>query len=338
MNYVEWLRVRNALRVTAICLGVSIVICFIVRIAIAAQFGGDHSSIVNRLGGEKDTVTTHSVVDGYNRTTLTNAREHTTVVIEDQADGSKIVQITEPGHSGSGHPEHVGLGPMSVSTSTSGGVEKTTIETNRPVPFAIYLGIAAVIALIIATVLGAPFARENDGHLEFAFLKPVSRTNNALGAIGADCVGILASGVMAIVAFAIMQAIFEIPHFDFSGINTTVIPVAIALPLSWYALLNASTASLKRGAGAVIGLAWPAALVSQTLAHFNLGSSMVGQTFHAIFWGISRIFPLTYVQFEGNDHDLNTLGPKLMVTAAILTGLFLVYGALAVVQWRRVEA
>jgi hypothetical protein len=227
---------------------------------------------------------------------------------------------------------------MSVSTSTSGGVEKTTIETNRPVPFAIYLGIAAVIALIIATVLGAPFARENDGHLEFAFLKPVSRTNNALGAIGADCVGILASGVMAIVAFAIMQAIFEIPHFDFSGINTTVIPVAIALPLSWYALLNASTASLKRGAGAVIGLAWPAALVSQTLAHFNLGSSMVGQTFHAIFWGISRIFPLTYVQFEGNDHDLNTLGPKLMVTAAILTGLFLVYGALAVVQWRRVEA
>src|SRR5580658_5105636 len=123
MNYVEWLRVRNALRVTAICLGVSIVICLIVRIAIAAQFGSG-SSIVNRLGGEKDTVTTHSVVDGYNRTTLTNAHEHTTVVIEDQPDGSKIVQITEPGHSIHEHSVHVGLGPMDVSTTQSGGVEK----------------------------------------------------------------------------------------------------------------------------------------------------------------------------------------------------------------------
>jgi len=60
--------------------------------------------------------------------------------------------------------------------------------------------------------------------------------------------------------------------------------------------------------------------------------------FHTIFWGISRVFPLTYVMGEGHDSDISTLGPKLMATFAILTGLFLVYGALAVVQWRRVEA
>ncbi len=336
MNYVEWLRVRNALRITAICLGVSIVIALIVRISVAAQFGSTHD-IVNRLGSEKDTVTTHSVVDGFARTTMTNAREHTVVVIEDQPDGSKIIQITEPGHYSS-HSNTVSMGPVRVSTSESGGVEKTTIETNRPVPFAIYLGIAAVIALIVATVLGAPFARENDGHLEFAFLKPVSRTTNALGTILADCVGILIAEVTAIVAFAIMQAFFQIPHFDFSGVNAVAIPVAIALPLSWYAFLNTATASLKRGAGAVIGLAWPAAIVSETIAHLNLGDTLAGQTFHTIFWSISRLSPLTYVQFEGNDHDLSTLGPKLMTTAVILTGLFLVYGALAVVQWRRVEA
>jgi hypothetical protein len=337
MNYVEWLRVRNALRATAICLGVAIVICLIVRISIAAQFGSSHD-IVNRLGLEKDTVTTHSVVDGLARTTMTNAREHTTVVIEDQADGSKVIQITEPSHSNSGRSEVVRMGPVSVSTHESGGAEKTTIETNRPVPFGIYLGIAAVIALIIATVLGAPFARENDGHLEIAFLKPVSRTNNALGAILADCVGILITELMAIVAFAIMQAFFEIPHFDFSGINAVAIPVAIVLPLSWYAFLNASTASLKRGAGAVVGLAWPAAIVSEALAHLDLGNTLAGQAFHTIFWSVSRLSPLTYVQFEGHDNDFSTLGPKLMTTAAILTGLFLVYGALAIVQWRRVEA
>jgi ABC-type transport system involved in cytochrome c biogenesis permease component len=337
MNYVEWLRVRNALRVTAICLGVSIVIALVVRISIAAQFGSTHD-IVNRLGAEKDTVTTHSVVDGFARTTLTNAREHTVVVIEDQPDGSKVIQITEPGHSNHA-TDVVRMGPVSVSTTESGGVEKTTIETNRPVPFGIYAGIAAVIALIIATVLGAPFAKENDGHLEIAFLKPVSRTANALAVVLADCVGILIAEVMTIVAFAIMQAFFEVPHFDFSGINSTAILLAIALPLSWYAFLNASTASLKRGAGAVVGLAWPAAFVSISLAGLNLGTSITGQTFHTIFWSISRIFPLTYIQFEGHgSEDLSTLGPKLLATAGILTGLFLVYGALAVVQWRRVEA
>jgi ABC-type transport system involved in cytochrome c biogenesis permease component len=337
MNYVEWLRVRNALRVTAICLGVSIVIALVVRISIAAQFGSTHD-IVNRLGAEKDTVTTHSVVDGFARTTLTNAREHTVVVIEDQPDGSKVIQITEPGHSNHA-TDVVRMGPVSVSTTESGGVEKTTIETNRPVPFGIYAGIAAVIALIIATVLGAPFAKENDGHLEIAFLKPVSRTTNALAVVLADCVGILIAEVMTIVAFAIMQAFFEVPHFDFSGINSTAILLAIALPLSWYAFLNASTASLKRGAGAVVGLAWPAAFVSISLAGLNLGTSITGQTFHTIFWSISRIFPLTYIQFEGHgSEDLSTLGPKLLATAGILTGLFLVYGALAVVQWRRVEA
>jgi len=338
VNYVEWLRVRNALRVTAICLGVSIVIAIIVRISIAAQFGG-YRDFVGTIGSEKDTVTTHSVVDGYDRTTMTNAREHATVVIEDQPDGSKVIQITRTGRFGdeSGMQNIGGFG-VNVSMTQSGGVEKTTVQTNRPIPFAIYLGIASVIGLVVATVLGAPFARENDGHLEFAFLKPVARTQNALGAIGADCAGILASMVITIVAFAIMHLFFEVPHFDFSGINTTVIPLAIVLPLSWYALLNASTASLKRGAGVILGLAWPAAFVSGTLAKLNLGTSMVGQTFHAIFWGISRIFPLTYVSFEGHDSDIGALGPKLLASSAILAGLFLVYGALAIVQWRRVEA
>ena len=337
MNYVEWLRVRNALRVTAICLVVAIVICLIVRISIAAQFGGDRD-IVGRIGSEKDTVTTHSVVDGYNRTTMTNAREHTTVVIEDQPDGSKVVQLTRSGHFGHEGTQNVEVLGVNVSTTQSGGVEKTTVQTNRPVPFGVYLLIGAIIALVVATVLGAPFARENDGHLEFAFLKPVGRTSNALEVIGADCAGIVASMVMTIAACAIAQAFFEIPRFDFSGINTTAIPLAIALPLSWYAFLNASTASLKRGAGAVLGLAWPAALVIGSLAKLDLGGSIAGQTFHTIFWSVSRIFPLTYVMGEGHDSDISTLGPKLMATFAILAGLFLVYGALAVVQWRRVEA
>jgi hypothetical protein len=127
---------------------------------------------------------------------------------------------------------------------------------------------------------------ENDGHLEIAFLKPVSRTNYALGAITrVDCVGIVLAGAMTVVAAIICQTMFEVPHFDFSRHQCSRDSrAAIVLPLSWYAFLNASTASLKRGAGAVVGLAWPAAIVSEALVHLDLGNTLAGQAFHTIFW------------------------------------------------------
>ena len=46
MNYVEWLRVRNGLRIYAIVLGVLIVIALIVRISVNGQLSTTNSSSI----------------------------------------------------------------------------------------------------------------------------------------------------------------------------------------------------------------------------------------------------------------------------------------------------
>jgi hypothetical protein len=337
MNYVEWLRVRNCLKWLAIVLGVLLVIGLIVRISIAAQFGNDEA-FIQHMQTDPHTKMTQSVVNGINRTTLVNAREHETVTIDDMPDGGRRIQIVEPTKHGE-NEHHVVIGSIGVSESRNGRMETTTINTNSPVPFAYYLAIAGFVGLIIATCLGATFARENDGHLEIALMKPVSRTRYALGVIGADLACIAAAEALTIVALMIGQAMFEVPHFDFSGMNLAFVLVALLHPFAWYAMLNAATASLKRGSGAVLGFSWPIALVIIALAKIPLGDSALGQTVHAIGWGLSRILPVTYASFRLDSQGVINQDPfGYAVQIVILAALTLVYGALAVVQWRRVEA
>ena len=146
---------------------------------------------------------------------------------------------------------------------------------------------------------------------------------------------------MTIIALFLCQLLFEVPHFDFSGVNSHAIFMGIAAPLAWYALLAAITTSLKRGYGAILGFAWPVAIVVTVLAVAPLGDSLLGQAVHNIFWVISRFDPLSYVSMHITV-DQNTgemIGPaNFVMRLAIIVGLFLIYSAAAVFQWRRVEA
>jgi hypothetical protein len=342
MNYVEWLRVRNCLKWLAIVLGAMLVIGLIIRITVAVQMGNDESFVKHTMT-EPGTKISHSVVGGINRTTILNPREHVTITIDDQPDGGRVIRVVEPSGSHREHADHVTIGSFSATHSQNGTTETTIIDTDAPVPFAYYLAMAGLVGLIVATIFGATFARENDGHLEIALLKPVSRVRYAFGVIGADVACIILAEAMTIVALAIGQAMFEVPHFDFSGANATFVLVALLHPFAWYALLNAATASLKRGAGAIVGFSWPVALAIVIFSHVNLGNSVTGETFHAIFWTLSRVIPASYASVEfGHDDSVSTglaAGPWAdSAQYAMLAALALVYGALAVVQWRRVEA
>ncbi len=62
MNYVEWLRVRNALRIYAIVLGILIVIGLIVRVSLAPQLNHDQY-LIDRVSREPGTKISHSVVE-----------------------------------------------------------------------------------------------------------------------------------------------------------------------------------------------------------------------------------------------------------------------------------
>jgi hypothetical protein len=146
-------------------------------------------------------------------------------------------------------------------------------------------------------------------------------------------------GAMTIVAAVICQSMFEFPHFDFSQVFGPLTAVLFVAPVAWYAALNAATASLKRGYGAVLGFAWPIALVIYALSRLPLPDTPVGHVFHTIFWSVSRIIPTTYALLSFSDKNTPSAEdiayPERVI---ILTGLMLIYGALTLVQWRRVEA
>ncbi|MFZ0032978.1 MAG: hypothetical protein WBE79_07345 [Candidatus Cybelea sp.] len=335
MNYIEWLRVRNCLRTVAIILVVLVVLAVVLRISFA-RYASPATWVAN-MTNDPTAKATHSVLaDGTKRTVIDDPADRTHVVIDDRGSAGSHIVVTEPSsHShDSSNLSHVG---NVVSSHSSGGITTTVIDSNGSVPMIFYMALADIVALIVATILAAPFAREIDGHLEIALTRPCSRLRFALGSIGVDAVGILASSLLTIVALYLCQLLFETWRLDFTGENGLAILMGMALPLAWYAMLCAATTWLSRSYGAVLGFAWPVALLIGGLTRIE-PSNAVAVAVHDVAWGLSRFIPLTYVHLAGTSglDNYAGLGFEWRISAEIL--FFLAYGALAIWQWQRVEA
>jgi hypothetical protein len=282
-------------------------------------------------------ISTVTLPDGIKRTIIDDPAEETHVVIDDHGYAGKHVVVTEP-TSRHEHTNHVSVGSISVMESRHGGMTTTVIDTNGAVPMIYYMAIADVVALIVATMLAAPLAREMDGHLEIALTKPVSRFRFALGVIGADVAGILAASLLTIVALYACQLLFESPSLDFTGINARAIAMGTFMPLAWYAMLCAAT-TWTRSIGAVLGFAWPLAGVISLLTLVK-PSNVVALFIHDVASTLWHLFPFAYVSMaEPDGVGMATYSGghfELRLLAEIL--LFLVYGALAIFKWQRVEA
>lgn len=339
MNYVEWLRVRNCLRTVAIVLGILVAVAVILRIS-ANRYMSSEAWIAH-FATHKGAKETHLVLpDGTKRMILDNPKEQTRIVLDDHGYAGRHIVVTEPTKRAHEDKSNVAIGSIHLVESRDGSMTTTVIDTNGSVPMLYYMALADVVALIVATILAAPLAREIDGHLEVTLTKPCSRLRYALGAIGADAVGILAASVLTIVAFYLCQLLFESPRLDFSGINARAIAMGVALPLAWYAMVCAATTCLNRSYVAVIGFAWPVALLIGVLTLIP-PSNVVALFVHDVAWTLSRLDPLTYVSIgtpaaEGTISYAgdNTFGWRM--SAEVL--FFVVYGAIAVWRWQRVEA
>jgi hypothetical protein len=335
MNYVEWLRIRNCVRMTAIILAIMVVLAIILRISLARNMSPE--SWISRMTSEPGTKITHSVLpDGTKRTLIYDPTDNSHVIVDDRGDAGQHIVVTEPaGHAHEEHSDFSHIGNI-VSSHTSGGTTTTTIDTKGSVPMLYYMAFADVVALIVATILAAPFAREIDGHLEVAMTKPVSRVRYALGSIGVDAVGILAASLLTIVALYLCQLLFGSARLDFTGINARAIVMGAALPLAWYALLCAGTTLLSRSYVAVLGFAWPVALLIAGLTQLE-PNNIVALVVRNVAWALSRLDPLTYVKFAEHSESSYS-GPDFGARLSILVLLFVVYSAIAVWQWQRVEA
>jgi hypothetical protein len=366
MNYVEWLRVRNCLRVVAIALGVLVLGGIVTRIAVNKYL--QYDTWITHFQHDAGATTSQTTLpDGTVRITIDDPRQQTRVVIDDHGIAGKHITITEPigryiidngssVRSGSGGPnvnvnghsditlgpgDHISVGSLRMSDRRQGKFKVVTIDTNAATPIGYYLALADFAALIVATALAAPLAREADGHLEISLTKPASRTRFALGAIGVDIAGIVCASAMTIVALLVIQALFEVPHIDLGGIGGDALVMAVALPAAWYAMLCSATTSMRRGYGAVLGFAWPIAILVVVFANIQPGDSLVLAAIRDAFWVVSRIDPLAYPASLGATatavaHGTAVPGATLRLAAEL--ALFVVYGALAIVQWRRLEA
>jgi hypothetical protein len=343
VTYVEWLRVRGVLKWTAIVLGAIVVLLLVLRLSLLGFGTNDVLSFVNLMQDNKNSQVVHSTLpDGTKRTTIDSVKDGVHIVVDDLGYQGKRIQIFERSPHASAHHKTVSMGSLHVETLPNGNGTITTVETNRPENFAYYAAIATFVALIVGTLLGAPFARENDGHLEIALTKPIARERLALATIGVDLAGIAAAWLMTVVFVMIAHSVFEAPRFAFTPFDATVIVLGLVGNAAWYAMLCAATAAMKRAYGVILGVAWPAAIAIAVLGKIDLSGSQLGQVVHDIVTPLSWIDPFSYLHF-GPAYTVNGQGAGALAVAPnyelpMLVILALVYGALAIVTWRRVEA
>lgn len=341
MAYVEWLRVRGVLKWTAIILGVLLLIAAAFRVSMLGMHS-DALWFVKTMEHKNDSRVTHTTLpDGTRRTIIDNVHDRVHVVVDDYGYGGKRIRIVDS--SAKDHPpKTIVMGSINVESSTQGHQTITTVDTNRPERFGHDAAFATFVALILATILGAPFARENEGHLEIAFTKPIDRTALALRIIGVDLLGLLIGWLMTEFALIIVHAIFQAPHLTFSAADAVVVLLGWCGVAAWYGLLCAATASMRRAFGVILGLAWPVSIVLIALAKLPLGSSLAAQAIHGVATVLGVLHPWYYLHFgppatvDGRGIGAYAISPSLELP--VLFALAIVYLLIAVVQWRRVEA
>ena len=105
------------------------------------------------------------------------------------------------------------------------------------------------IGLLAATLLAGPLAKENDGHLELAWTKPLSRERYALSAVLVDVSALIVAQMLAAVALLLGAALWEIPKVSFERLAAAHVAFALVAPIAWYACLTACSAIAQTRAG-----------------------------------------------------------------------------------------
>jgi hypothetical protein len=338
--FVEYLRAKAAMRIALILLGLVFLAAILLRVSVHGPNAADWAASLEHSPTAH--VTTTHLSDGSTRVVVDDPQKHTHAVIVQR--GSKLhMEIREPSTSGTPH-DSVNIGNVSVNEDVHSGISHVTVDSHSGLDFdlgLLFLG-SIVMGLIVSTMVAGPLAKENDGHLEIAWTKPISREAYALAAIAVDIGAIVCSQLLAIGVVLLATLLFIIPTFSYGPHVVWNIIVALLGPIAWYAFLTAASASLKRGPGLVIGLGWLFATIVPGLAaalsnavRFNV----IAALFYTIFHTLSYLDPMAYMSFHNSDSTIGTgIGLPITATAFALAALSIGYIALSVLQWRRVEA
>jgi hypothetical protein len=157
--------------------------------------------------------------------------------------------------------------------------------------------VAAFIAMVFATANGLSLCRESET-VALSWTKPISRTGVALRIFAVD-VAMLA--IVYVFAWAVALGFLGFLHTQY--MNAERLPVAIVLTfgivLMWYGLMQVITAGLNPSARAVVGFAWPVALLLTAV------KGQFGGTLNALVSAVNVINPLAYT--DTNVSNTSTL-------------------------------
>lgn len=337
--FVEYGRASRALKIALILLGILFAIAVILRASLHDR-SNLQATIVNSPTAH---VTKTTLANGDVRTVVDDPARQTHAVIVTTPSGAIDLDATQPKSAQADRHMDLVMGSSSISQTNEHGMVHTRMRYRSETPrydLGVLFLMTIPMGLIVASMLGGVLSKENDGHLELAWTKPVSRERYALAAIGVDAAAIVLSQLLTIAVTLLATLMFFVPHFHYEQQVGWHILYSLAGPLAWYAVITAASASLKRGPGMIIGLGWVVALIVPSVAgalHGAAGVNSVAAWFYAIFNGLSYIDPIAYLSFNGGRH-----GVTLMISVAqsswALCALVVGYVALAVLQWRRVEA
>ncbi|MFN2448255.1 MAG: hypothetical protein ABR508_00475 [Candidatus Baltobacteraceae bacterium] len=341
--YVEMLRVRRTLLIVGIVLAVLLVTAIVLRLSL---HGSNVRTWPNELSGSPTARVTRTALGaGVTRIVVDDPARKTRAVIVEHPNGALEMNVTEP--ASRARDNHLSMGSMDENETTFAGgtMRRTQLRYRDSIPafdIGLLLLVAMPIALMAATMLGGALAKENDGHLELAWTKPVSRETYAVSTFAVDCAGVVAAQLLTVAVLLAACLLFFVPKLTVSASTAMEIAVALLGPLAWCAVITAASASLKRGPGLVCGLGWLVALIIPGTAHAisALGRyNSVAAAIHTILTTLSYLDPVAYLSFRVTGAVVQAgLGLTLSVTAAALAALVLGYLAISVLQWRRAEA
>jgi len=261
-----------------------------------------------------------------------------------------IVFITNGGRFQVVHPNVTTVqttnGVMTVTVTDSTGktvvhTQKTKVRgtsttvhgrfvTDQDMLALIVVGMTYALAFL-STGLGLTFAAENEGHLEFAWTRPITRERYALGIVAVDLAGMLVAFLLsiAIVSLGVLACggieFFATSHVRAADFGPALL--GLGLPILMYAWIAALSASLRRGRAFAI-LIWPAMGV---LALFATQTAPGSPFKPVLVWLNTYVNPLA-IFAQDQQHDLTIASTAYgLAFAALLI-------AATIGQWRRLEA
>lgn len=344
--FVEYQRALRTLRVIAIICGVLFLMAVAGRIAVHGH--GPDSYMGNIESSPTAHITHETLADGSRRTTVDDPVKHIHAVAT--IHGADVhVEITQPNHSTGRDSRNVYIGNVVINQTVDrkNGMEHVTIHTStdRSFPLDVLFLVSIIMGFIAASMLGGALAKENDGHLELAWTKPVSRERYALGAFAVDVLAIIAAQVLFVVTALLCALLFFVPHVAVEPQGILRIALSMLGCIAWYAALTGWSASLKRGPGLVIGLGWLFGTIVPGITQLLDQSTIpLLAVLHAVLLAITYLDPLAYIGLHST-HGVQVSGTPvgalhlpMALACYALAALIIFYLAAAVAQWRRVEA